>query len=656
MPDGRILLAGGAGPEGAVASAEIFDDTAAFVAAASMNVARTQYASVVLHDGRVLVSGGLTETGEPTNTAEVYDAASNTWTLVGTMSHARYGHTASRLSEKQDGRVVIAGGDDTADAPGSIELFDPAFNSFIPAGNLSSDRRDHSAAVLADDRVLFAGGSAGEAALATLDVFDSAVGSVSEGPALSSARTDASATVLLDGKVLIAGGRNESGYLGSAELYNPVTNTLASAESNLLVPRSGHSAVKLPHNNNVLFIGGSSGGTALDSCELYVPWLDQFKPASQLIDARVQASGTPLNVTGLLLVSGGRGVATAEVYGFATIRTDKDDYAPYTWVEITGAGFGPGETVVNEVEQIVGPDAGDIYDAWEIPANENGGFFTSWLVFSDDLLNTTLQLTSTGTSTGLSARTTFTDGNVKAMSNSSEVTFELGWSTYANSGNCGGPVDKSGTDKTVGTKNRFSRGVAAADSITLTAAALSDKGGAFINWTGPNGFLSTSFTICVPGNFTGTRTYIANYSTTGLTITAPPSVTVLCASSVPTTATTSAEFTAQGGTISNACPGPLTVEAELEISEQTSPNNYTITRVYTITDSCKKEALSQQTITVNDTEAPVITCPATVTVSTDAGKCEASGVVLGTATASDNCSAASAIRITKMLPRSLPRV
>ncbi len=38
-----------------------------------------------------------------------------------------------------------------------------------------------------------------------------------------------------------------------------------------------------------------------------------------------------------------------------------------------------------------------------------------------------------------------------------------------------------------------------------------------------------------------------------------------------------------------------------------------------------------------DAEAPVITCPADVTVSADAGSCEATGVALGAATATDNC-------------------
>ena len=47
-------------------------------------------------------------------------------------------------------------------------------------------------------------------------------------------------------------------------------------------------------------------------------------------------------------------------------------------------------------------------------------------------------------------------------------------------------------------------------------------------------------------------------------------------------------------------------------------------------------------MTVNDTEAPTITCPANVTVNADAGLCYATGVTLGTPTTSDNCGSSTA--------------
>ena len=64
---------------------------------------------------------------------------------------------------------------------------------------------------------------------------------------------------------------------------------------------------------------------------------------------------------------------------------------------------------------------------------------------------------------------------------------------------------------------------------------------------------------------------------------------------------------------------------------------------WTATDANGNASSCTQDVTVNDVENPVITCPIDVTVSADAGNCDAaaSGVTLGMATATDNCTIAS---------------
>jgi hypothetical protein len=61
---------------------------------------------------------------------------------------------------------------------------------------------------------------------------------------------------------------------------------------------------------------------------------------------------------------------------------------------------------------------------------------------------------------------------------------------------------------------------------------------------------------------------------------------------------------------------------------------------YTVTDAGGLQATATQIVTVTDDEDPTIAAPADVTVSTDAGQCSASNVVLGSATFGDNCSGA----------------
>ena len=65
--------------------------------------------------------------------------------------------------------------------------------------------------------------------------------------------------------------------------------------------------------------------------------------------------------------------------------------------------------------------------------------------------------------------------------------------------------------------------------------------------------------------------------------------------------------------------------------------------IWTVTDGSGNTATCTQVVTVNDTEDPMITCPADVVVDTDPGLCTATGVNLGTPLVSDNCSVASTV-------------
>lgn len=61
------------------------------------------------------------------------------------------------------------------------------------------------------------------------------------------------------------------------------------------------------------------------------------------------------------------------------------------------------------------------------------------------------------------------------------------------------------------------------------------------------------------------------------------------------------------------------------------------TVTWTVEDVNGNTTTCTQLVTVTDDELPVITCPSDLTVSTDAGVCDATGVTLGSETASDNC-------------------
>jgi len=101
------------------------------------------------------------------------------------------------------------------------------------------------------------------------------------------------------------------------------------------------------------------------------------------------------------------GANQAEAPNGATLTTDQEDYQPYTYVYITGAGFAPGETVNMIVVQLSPNPAS--YEPWDVVADANGNFETSWYIFSEDLIGATMQVTGTGQTSGFTASATFTD-------------------------------------------------------------------------------------------------------------------------------------------------------------------------------------------------------------------------------------------------------
>src|SRR5258708_34418516 len=121
MTDGRVLITGGNGVNGALASAELFGPTGSFSQVASMIHSRSEHVAVALEDGRVLVAGGKTLGDSAFSSAEVYDPNTNTWAVAGIKNPSRIGHTATLLG---DGRVLIAGGQASV-THASLEIFDP---------------------------------------------------------------------------------------------------------------------------------------------------------------------------------------------------------------------------------------------------------------------------------------------------------------------------------------------------------------------------------------------------------------------------------------------------------------------------------------------------------------------------------------------------
>ena len=238
LSDGRVLITGGIDViDHALTSAELYDpNTGTFSPTGSMATARSFHTATLLADGRVLIAGGGTGTwgygGPFIASAEIYDPKTGKFSTTGPMVSGRAWHTATRLS---DGRVLITGGSsDTGTDQASAELYDPKTGMFSATGPMTDVRIFHTATLLTDGRVLVAGGGrdyANHVFLQTAELFDPKTATFTATGSLASARTFQAATLLSDGRVLVSGGYGARAPLPSAEIYDPLTGTFSPAGS-----------------------------------------------------------------------------------------------------------------------------------------------------------------------------------------------------------------------------------------------------------------------------------------------------------------------------------------------------------------------------------------------------------------------------------------
>jgi uncharacterized protein (TIGR03437 family) len=342
LPDGRVLVAGGAGDWGVVGTVDLYGASGAFTPGAPMLQARAGAACATLTDGRVLVAGGSDGTNALAS-AEIYDPSTGAWQSSGSMAVARTGAVATATPW---GTVLITGGENS----GVVELF--LNGQFTTVGKLSAARQDYAIAVLPDRKVMIAGGTDGSSTLASIDLFDAATNRVAPAGTMLQPRKNFGAATLYDGTVLITGGYDAAGnVLSSAEIFDPAQDVSAAAPA-MRSPRANHRAYTLPHNGRVLLVGGTDGTNLLTSSDSYVPFTGRFSLSGTMNVARRDAASSLLR-RNALVVAGGRNssgyVSASEVYAFSTIETDKANYQPGDSVTFTGAGWTPGERVAVQV-------------------------------------------------------------------------------------------------------------------------------------------------------------------------------------------------------------------------------------------------------------------------------------------------------------------
>lgn len=160
LQDGNILITGGydksSANSGPMASAEIYNPkTQVSTPIANMNFKRATHSATLLPDGRVLLVGGA---GDGLTSAEIFNPQSATFTPVQGLPSGRKDH---RVALDRDGRIWFVGGTSTDDSqPRELFYFDSRTASFVTTSLVLSEGREDGALLYSSElhALIFVGG------------------------------------------------------------------------------------------------------------------------------------------------------------------------------------------------------------------------------------------------------------------------------------------------------------------------------------------------------------------------------------------------------------------------------------------------------------------------------------------------------------------
>jgi hypothetical protein len=245
LPSGLVLVTGGCPAATcsyltALAQSELYDPVAGtWSSTGSLINGRFGQTALLLANGKVLVTPftGTNTIGDP----DLYDPSVGTWSAAGAVAE-QYPIYATAV-QLTSGKVLMVGGYPASGGStiGS-ELYDPATNVWTVGPALAYKQQYFSATLLTTGLVLIAGGGSHTTtgsgkggggshtvADATSEIYDPSTNSFSVIGPMTTVRSGDVATLLSDETVLVVGGTSSS---ASTEIYEPA-NTVSLAPSSL---------------------------------------------------------------------------------------------------------------------------------------------------------------------------------------------------------------------------------------------------------------------------------------------------------------------------------------------------------------------------------------------------------------------------------------
>jgi hypothetical protein len=269
----------------------------------------------------LVVCGGFNGPPPPARVRDVWrlDLATLRWEPMPALVGARFDHAYCAV---RGALVVLGGVASDCRRTSSVEMLSGEQGAFVNLPSLSCGRICLASAIAVDEsdsaagQVILLGGAIEGIAAEVVRLVDLATGTCTRQPDKLHARYNSAAARLKDGRVVCAGGGQ---HPISAEVYGPRVQGALDAPwvwtelPAMSVDRHGCRACVLS-DGRFAVLGGECNGSPSSSCEALVAGVDaHWGPLAPMHDSR-DALFACAPVAGCVIVAGGAGHKSAEVY------------------------------------------------------------------------------------------------------------------------------------------------------------------------------------------------------------------------------------------------------------------------------------------------------------------------------------------------------
>jgi uncharacterized protein (TIGR03437 family) len=216
-----------------------------------------QEISTAVLDGKVYVIAGFNSSGGNTNTVDVYDPQTNTWSSAAPLPIAT-NHNAAAVAA---GRLYAFGG-----TSNRTFVYNPQTNSWSDVAPLRFQHANTPAVGVINDKIYVAGGNGPNMNQTELEVYDPGMNTWTQLASMAVPRNHTAGGAIY-GKFYVVGGRPGTTAASALEAYDPQTNTW----TRLRDMPTGRSGIGAAVVNGELYVFGGEQPRQFSEVEVYNP-------------------------------------------------------------------------------------------------------------------------------------------------------------------------------------------------------------------------------------------------------------------------------------------------------------------------------------------------------------------------------------------------